>query len=135
MRALVCSLLLAFGLVMTGCERKTTEADVNRDVKRAADTIQQYAFDQRQDFVEKTRKDIEKMRAELRDLRARTESQSGDAKLKSQQLDDSIQKQLDEADARLRDLNNATQDTWNDVRDRMKGLISDIGDALRRATR
>ncbi len=135
MKTLAISLLLGGLLATVGCERKTTQADVQRDVKRAVQTVQQYTFDQRQDFAEKTRKDIERMRVELRDLRARTESESGDAKVNSEAVNDSIQRQLDAADAQLKEISNATESTWKDVRDRTGRLIDDIGDALRRATR
>jgi gamma-glutamylcysteine synthetase len=98
--------------------------------KEAAQSIQDYAYAQKDEFIDAAQREFSSIQQEVERLRAAADRSTGtarvDAKAKLEAVNDKLvaaKTQLDQAEA-------ATEDSWEDVKDRYREARSDLTDSF-----
>jgi hypothetical protein len=135
-------LFLVVGVVATGCNKPTDkESKANSDdpgtaaaqrdkamtaTKEAAQSVQDYAYAQKGEFIDAAKRGLSDIRAEMERLRAVVDHSTGaaraDAEAKLEVVSDkwaAAKAQLDRAEA-------ATDASWEDVQNRYRTVRSDL---------
>ena len=129
--------LLSIAAFAAGCDKEQTTSQqmekVKTETKAAAQDMKDYTFAQKAEFVKQMQGQLDTLNQDLDQLAAKIESSSdavkADAKPKLQALRDQaaqLNKRLDEA-------RNATESTWDSVKDGFKKAYESTKDGFQQA--
>ncbi len=133
MKKALITLAILTGLASTGCRPRQEEPLVNspppaqptaqeqlaraqRETHEAADAIQDYAYTQKDAFIQAARRSLKKMEARIDDLEHRAERSSGPAKADARARIVDLRRQADGLNERLERVEDASEATWDAVK-------------------
>lgn len=131
------ALSAAFIVLAPGCDRQPSVSDrmeqVQVQAKEAGRDIQDFTFAQKAEFTESMRKNLAAMNAELDQIGARIEKSGDAAKAEAQPKLQALREQMKSLDRQLDDARNATESTWDQVKDGTKKAYAEVEAAFNQA--
>ena len=100
------------------------------EVKEAAQAMQDYAYAQKAEFVDKMRKELADIQEELDRLSTKVDRSSSAAKADAKTQLDAVREKWAQAKKQLDQADSATESTWNDVKDGFKKLYGELKDSF-----
>lgn len=88
---------------------------------------------QRDEYIEKAKARLDQWNAEIDKLKAKADEAEADAKVRYQQQLQELRRHRDEAEKRIKDLQQAGDDAWMDLKTGFDKAWDSIGDAFERA--
>jgi chromosome segregation ATPase len=100
------------------------------ETKEAAQAVQDYAYAQKAEFVEKMKKELADIQEELDRLSAKVERSNGAAKADAEAKLEVVREKWAQAKKQLDQTESATESTWNDVESAFKKLYGELKDSF-----
>jgi len=88
---------------------------------------------QRDQYIEKAKARLDQWNAEIDKLEAKADEAEADAKVRYQQQLQELRRYRDDAEKRIKDLQQAGDDAWRDLKTGFDQAWDSIGDAFERA--
>ena len=107
--------------------------NVKTETKEAGRAIEDYAYAQKAELVDKMSEDLAGMKAELDRLSAKVEASTGEAKAEAEVALATAREKWSEAKTQLDRAANATEDTWDDVKDGAKRSYGELESSVERS--
>ena len=104
------------------------------ETKEAAQSMQDYSYAKKDDFVDKTKKELGQIQEELDRLYAKVEKSNADVKADAKTKLDAVREKWAQAKKQLDQAESATESTWDDVKGDVKksyGKMKDSYDQTR----
>jgi chromosome segregation ATPase len=126
--------LLVAGLA-AGCPSTDGESAARRDkatteTKEAALAIQDFAYAQKAEFVDKMKKELVEIQGELDRLSAKVDRSSGAAKADAKTKLEAVREKWAQAKKQLDQAESATESTWDDVKVGFKKSYGELKDSF-----
>ena len=103
---------------------------VKTETKEAAQAVEDYAYAQKAEFVDKMKKELTEIQEELDRLSAKVERSSGEAKADAKTKLDAVREKWTQAKKQLDRAEGATESTWDDVKGGFKNLFGELKDSF-----
>jgi hypothetical protein len=144
---LITSSLLIAG-VATGCasadgksspasrDRGTAAVQLDKakaETREAAQAVQDYAYAQKAEFVDKMKRDLVEIQGELDQLSAKVDKSRGAAKAGAKTKLESVREKWAQAKKHLDQAESATESTWDDVKNGTKKAYNELKDGFQQA--
>jgi hypothetical protein len=100
------------------------------ETKEAAQAVQDYAYAQKAEFVEKMKKELAEIQEELDRLSTKVERSSGAAKTDAKAKLEEVREKWAQTKKQLDQTESATESTWNDVESTFKKLYGELKDSF-----
>ncbi|MEI7728765.1 MAG: hypothetical protein WCO56_04305 [Verrucomicrobiota bacterium] len=128
---------LAAAAFVVGCNKEETTAQqldkVKKETKEAAQDMQDYKFAQKAAFVEKMQGQMNEINKDLDQLMVRVEKSSDAAKAEAKPKLQALRNQAAKLNQQLEEAKNATESTWDDVKNGFKKGYSEFKDGVQTA--
>lgn len=142
---------LAAMLAVTGCDNNGSQSQTaqpstdtssayqsaKQQTKEAVESVKNYTYAQKEEFAQKIKTDMSKIKQQLDQLSTKVESSSIKAKQEAEAKMDALRDQFGKLDKKLDDVEDATESTWDDVKsgvqtgyDQVKQSFQDLQDWL-----
>jgi polyhydroxyalkanoate synthesis regulator phasin len=137
---------LALAAMAVGCkpsaersaneDRTTTAAQldkVKQDAQETSQDMQDYAYAQKAEFVSTMQSQLDEINRDLEVLAAKIEKAGGTAKAEATPKLQALRDQVAKLNAHLDEAKNATESTWDDVKNGFKVGYSELRDGFNQA--
>jgi chromosome segregation ATPase len=114
-------------------QRENAAAQLDKaktETKEAAQAVQDYAYAQKTEFVEKMKKELVEIQEELDRLSAKVERSSAAAKADAKVKLEAVREKWAQAKKQLDQAESATESTWDDVKGGFKKLYGELKDSF-----
>ena len=129
--------LLAAAAFAVGCNKEGTPAQqldkVQAKTEEAAQDMKDYSYAQKNEFVEKMQSQLTEINKDLDQLAAKIEKSSSAAKTEAKPKLEALRGKADQLGKRLDEVKNATESTWNDVKDGFRKGYGELKDSFQQA--
>lgn len=126
---------LGLGLLMVllGCE-KTESKKVTIETPSANKTVEvEYSYKEKPKFVEKLKGELNDLNAQMKDLGTKMSDSTESAREKMRPKYEALKEKSKNLDVQLEKVQNATEDTWNDVKAGAQRAFDEVKDGFRDA--
>jgi chromosome segregation ATPase len=107
-----------------------TAADVKRDAKQAVNTTGAYTKEQLRELDKKADAQFHELGRKIDDLKAKAQTQTGQAKADLDKTIADAQKKFDDLKPKLKELKTATTNAWGDVQSAFDKGVDDLKQML-----
>lgn len=104
--------------------------EVKTETKEAAQAVQDYAYAERAEFVDKMKSGLVEIQAELDRLSAKVDRSNGAVKADAKTKLDAVREKWVQAQKQLDQAESATESNWSDVKDGFNQSYSDLADSF-----
>ena len=138
--------LLAVTIFATGCDKSaeqvaadnaqatTKQMDkVAEDTKAAAQDMKDYAYAEKAEFIAKMRSQSAEIHKDLNQLAAKVEQAGDKAKAEAQPRLQTLREQTAKLDKQIDEAKDATESTWNDVKNGFKKGFNEVKEGFQQA--
>lgn len=131
--------LIAVVVFATGCRKEKTASQqldqVQEEAEAAAEDMQDYAFAQKSEFIEKMQVQLDEINRELDKLAAKTESASDEIKAEAKPKLQKLRDQMAKLKRNLDEAANADESAWGDIKSGFKKGYGEMKDGFNNARR
>jgi len=114
-------------------KNQTTAEDVTRETREAAQTAADYSKQQAEKFRREVEDNLAKLDAKIETLKKRGTELSGEARQEWQAKMDRVSEKREAMESKLRTLQDASADAWDEIRQGVTGAWGDLETAYRKA--
>jgi len=129
--------VLAFAVLAVGCNKEATTSEqldkAQAKTAEAAQEIKDYSYAQKSQFVEKMQGELAALNADLDQLSAKIEKSSDAAKAEAKPKLQALRDQTAQLNKQLDDVKNATESTWDKVKDGFNKAYASSKDGFQQA--
>src|SRR6185295_18580601 len=133
-------LMIAFlsaAAFVAGCNKEETTSQkldkVQAKTAEAAQDMKDYTFAQKAEFTEKMQSELAAINKDLDQLAAKIEKSSDAVKAEAQPKLQGLREQTTKLGKQLEDVKNATESTWDTVKEASKKAYSELKDGFQQA--
>lgn len=129
--------LLSISAFVVGCNQERTTAQKNNklqtETKEAAQERTDYTFTQKGEFTEKMQSQLAEINQELDRLAAQLEKSGEAAKTEAKPKMQALREKADQLGKQLGEARNATESTWESVKDGSKKAYGELKESFQQA--
>jgi chromosome segregation ATPase len=125
--------LLGASLLAVGCdntqtptESAVTTEDVAKETGEAADTVARLAEQERNEFLQASRLEMEEIKADLEALKREAAAAQGEAKQKLDRQVAELEEKWNAADAKVAALRAETSEAWTEMKQEVLAALTDL---------
>jgi hypothetical protein len=115
-------------------EIESSAAEIQQASKNMIDSIQDYSMEQKEVLQKQVQDQINNLSDKINDLQAKSENATEEAKAALQEATADLKQKLKTVKAQIQQLENATADTWENVKGELSAAMRDVEDAYNEAT-
>ena len=114
-------------------ELKSAASDIQQASKNLINSIQDYSMEQKEALQKRVQDQINNLSDKINDLQAKSENATDEAKVALQEATADLNQKLETVKAQTRQLENATADTWENVKGELSAAMRNVEDAYNEA--
>lgn len=114
-------------------EIKSSAADIQQASKNMIDSIQDYSIEKKEVLQKQVQDQINNLSDKINDLQAKSENATDEAKAALQEATADLNQKLETVRGQIPQLENATADTWENVKGELSAAMRDVEDAYNEA--
>jgi exonuclease VII large subunit len=132
--------LMATALATAGCDQppepstgRVSSQDVKQDAQRTADTAATFAQQEKEDFINASRQQLDEVKQDLTGLKRQAKEAKGDTKAKVNDQVDALERKWKLAELRMEELQQAGGDSWKDLKQGMSDALAELRESYEQA--
>jgi gas vesicle protein len=114
-------------------ELKSAASDIQQASKNLINSIQDYSMEQKEALQKRVQDQINNLSDKINDLQAKSENATHEAKAALQEATADLNQKLETVRGQIPQLENATADTWENVKGGLSAAMRDVEDAYNEA--
>jgi TolA-binding protein len=114
-------------------EIKSSAAEIQQASKEMIDSIQDYSIEQKEALRKQVQDQINNLSGKINDLQAKSENVTDEAKAALQEATADLNQKLETVKGQMQQLENATADTWDNVKGELSAAMRDVENAYNKA--
>ena len=114
-------------------EIKSSAADIQQASKNMIDSIQDYSIEQKEVLQKQVQDQINNLSDKINDLQAKSENATDEAKAALQEATADLNQKLETVRGQIPQLENATAETWENVKGELSAAMRDVEAAYNEA--
>ena len=99
-------------------------------VKEAGHAVSDYAYSEKEVFVEKTKNELIRFKKDLADMENKAKKASGNAKIEAQKKIEDAKSGIKKLTVQIETIKNATESQWNELKNKLNDSVDEVKDAL-----